>query len=512
MFALPAGRSGPNKPAARALLFSLAPSLAIAGAATSALAEAAGPLAGARPNIVLVMTDDQGKGELSCLGSPILSTPHLDRLYAQSSRFTDFHVSPTCSPTRAAIMAGRHEFKSGVTHTIWERERLSLDTFTLPQMLQRAGYATGIFGKWHLGDEAPYQPGRRGFDEVFIHGAGGIGQSFACSCADAPPNRENRYFDTVVRHNGRFVKTGGFCTDVFFRQALGWIKAQSATDQPFFAYISTNAPHDPMIAPESYKKPFLAAGWDEETAARWGMIVNIDDNIGMLMDKLGEWGVERDTLLIFMTDNGQSHIRGVRNGKRKKLYTAGLRGKKGTPHEGGTRVPALWRWPGRIGAGRDIASLTAHIDLYRTFAELSGGDTPGAQVEGRSLLPLLASGDATADWPDRYLFTHCGRWKDEPGPAGKKYRDCAVRSARYRLVNNRELYDIQNDPGETTDIADRHADVVAAMQAAYESWWASVQPRLVNEGVPPATTRPYVEGYKRQLATEGIPDWLPPAY
>ena len=186
-------------------------------------------LAGKRPNIILVMTDDQGMGDLSCMGNKVLKTPHLDELYARSTRFTDFHVSPTCAPTRSAIMTGRHEFKNGVTHTILERERMTLKATTVAQALGDAGYATGIFGKWHLGDEEPYQPQHRGFQEVFIHGAGGIGQAYNCSCGDAPPNQKNRYFDNVIRHNGQFVQTKGFCTDVFFQAALGWIKQRKET-------------------------------------------------------------------------------------------------------------------------------------------------------------------------------------------------------------------------------------------------------------------------------------------
>src|SRR5215472_1212482 len=176
-----------------------------------------------KPNIILILTDDQGYGDLGRHGNSILKTPNLDRLHDESVRFTDFHVSPTCSPTRSALMTGRHEFRSGVTHTIAERERLSLKATTIAQVLHAAGYTTGIFGKWHLGDEAAYQPGRRGFDEVFIHGAGGIGQTYAGSCGDAPGNT---YFKPAILHNGRFEKTEGFCTDVFFDQALRWIDAQ----------------------------------------------------------------------------------------------------------------------------------------------------------------------------------------------------------------------------------------------------------------------------------------------
>ena len=236
-------------------------------------------LAGTRPNIILVMTDDQGMGDLSCMGNEVLRTPNLDRFYGMSTRFTEFHVSPTCSPTRSAIFSGRHEFRNGVTHTIKERERMALSTTTFPQLLQRAGYQTGIFGKWHLGDEDAYQPYNRGFDEVFIHGAGGIGQSYEGSCADFPPNREadGKYFDNVILHNDTLVQTKGFCTDVFFQAALGWIKSQYDAKTPFFAYIAPNAPHGPMIAPERYKKRFADLGWDESTQGRYLSLIHISE-------------------------------------------------------------------------------------------------------------------------------------------------------------------------------------------------------------------------------------------
>src|SRR5688572_1436470 len=194
-----------------------------------------------RPNIILVMPDDQGYGDLGFTGNPLLKTPHLDAFARGCVRFTDFHVSPTCAPTRAALMTGRHEFKNGVTHTIYERERLTLSATTIPELLKGAGYKTGIFGKWHLGDEAEYQPNRRGFDEVYIHGGGGIGQTYPGSCGDAPGNT---YFNPAILHNGKFVKTDGYCTDLFFAQATRWIES-ARNSGPFFAYITTNAPHSP---------------------------------------------------------------------------------------------------------------------------------------------------------------------------------------------------------------------------------------------------------------------------
>ncbi len=474
-------------------------------------------LAGRRPNIVLVMTDDQGKGELSCLGNEVLKTPHLDELYSQSTRFTDFHVSPTCAPTRSALLTGRHEFRNGITHTILERERLTLNTQTLPQVLAEAGYGTGIFGKWHLGDEDEYQPGQRGFGEVFIHGAGGIGQAYDSSCADAPPNKQNTYFDCVFRHNGQFVQTAGFCTDVIFDAALSWMQTRAQQPEPFFCYLVTNAPHAPMIAPASYKQPFLDLGFDEPTAARYGMIANIDDNIGRLMGKMTEWGLDDNTLFIFMTDNGQSTLKGKQHGKPVALFSGGMRDGKGSPYEGGTRVPAFWRWPGVLRPGQDVDQLVAHMDVFDTLTALAGGQPAvgGIPRDGRTLLPLLEAARVGATpealsqvaWPDRYLFTHVGRWEKNADPNTGKFTKCAVRSERFRFVNNRELYDIEADPAETTNVIDQHPEVVAEMRKAYEAWWATSVPLMVNENVPNAPERPYWVAFERQQASGGIPAW-----
>jgi arylsulfatase len=476
---------------------------------TSALAES---LAGTRPNIILVMTDDQGMGDLSCLGNPVLRTPNLDRFYEMSTRFTDFHVSPTCAPTRSAIFSGRHEFRNGVTHTIKERERMALSTTTFPQLLRKAGYQTGIFGKWHLGDEDAYQPYSRGFSEVFIHGAGGIGQAYEGSCADFPPNRERegRYFDNVILHNEKIVQTKGFCTDVFFEAALGWIKRQHESKTPFFAYITTNAPHGPMLAPEKYKQRFAELGWDENLQGRYGMIENIDDNFGMLMQKLDDWNAWDDTLVIFMTDNGQAGRSAKLNGKKTDIFTAGFKTGKGSTYEGGTHVPAFWRWKGKLGEGVDIPALTAHIDLYKTFCDLAAATIPDGiqQIDGRSLLPLLEN--PQAKWADRYLFVHKGRWAKGSDPNDSKFDGCAVRSQRWRFVNNKELYDISVDPYEQKDVAREHPEVVAKMRTAYDDWWAETLPLMVNEDAPYAAQQPQAVRYEKQLKEGGIPNWSPP--
>ncbi|NOR15483.1 MAG: sulfatase-like hydrolase/transferase [Candidatus Aminicenantes bacterium] len=461
-------------------------------------------LQGRRPNIILVMPDDQGYGDLACHGNPVLKTPQLDALYAHSLRFTKFQVSPTCSPTRSCLMTGRHEFKNGVTHTLGERERLAQSSVTIAEVLKQAGYATGIFGKWHLGDEDDYQPERRGFDETFIHGAGGIGQNYPpTSCADVPPNQENRYFDPVIKHNGTFVKTKGFCSDVFFRQALGWINQQRQGEKPFFAYIVTNAPHAPFIAPDKYKQRFLDLDLPKGLPGFYGMIENIDDNMSLLINKLAEWGLEEDTLLIFMTDNGTS--------AGHAIYNAGMKGNKGTPEEGGTRVPAFFSWKGVLPEGTDVDRLTAHIDLFPTLAALAGVDLPSnGQVEGRSLLPLLQN--QGTEWTDRFLFTHLGRWKKGTDPDLAKFKQCAVRSDRFRFVNNSELYDMSADPGQTTDVIEKYPEIVQKMRSAYDVWWREARALMVNEEVVYEGVAPFIKNYQKQLQTQGIPDWKPPLF
>ena len=461
----------------------------------AAVTAAAGPL---QPNIIFVLTDDQGYGDLSCHGNPVLKTPNLDRLHDEAVRFTDFHVSPTCAPTRSALYSGRHEFRNGVTHTIYERERLTLNATTLAQVLQGAGYTTGIFGKWHLGDQAEYQPNRRGFDEVFIHGGGGIGQTYTGSCGDAPGNT---YFNPAILHNGKFEQTQGYCTDLFFSQALKWIESVKGK-RPFYAYIACNAPHSPLQVPKEYEQLY-AGKVDADTAKFFGMIADIDDNVGRMLAKLKEWGIERDTLVVFMNDNGGT--------AGTKVFNTGMRGQKCTAWLGGTRAISFWRWPGAFKPA-DVSVLTAHIDFFPTIAELAGAKLSGpvqAQMEGRSLVPLLRNPDAA--WPDRVLFTHVGRW--ERGQAAQaKYRDCSVRNSRWQMVGvskagdkQWQLFDVKADPGEKNDVASLHPDVVKELDAAYDKWWDSVQPQLVNENAAGPKVNPFKELYWKQFGKENEP-------
>lgn len=450
-------------------------------------------LAGSKPNIVFVITDDQGYGDVSGNGNPVLKTPNMDRLRSEGVRFEDFMVSPTCSPTRSAVMTGRHEFRNGITHTILERERLTLDATTLPQVLKTAGYTTGIFGKWHLGDEPEYWPSSRGFDEMFIHGCGGIGQTYAGSCGDAPGNK---YFNPMILHNGKFEKTDGYCTDVFFKQAQKWI-GSVAKKQPFFAYIATNAPHAPLNCPQEYEDKF--AGRPKNEAAFFGMIANIDDNLGRLLADLKTLGIENDTLVIFMNDNGGT--------VGTKVFNAGMRGQKVQPYIGGTRASQFWRWPGTL-KPQAVMKLTAHIDILPTLADIAGAkldDKTKKQVEGRSFVSLLK--DPEANWADRYLVTHTGRWPKGEDPNKSKYASCAIRNSRFAMVSagqkaKWELFDLKDDYGQKNDIAAEQPEVVKQMKAAYDKWWDDTLPLLVNENAEQPKENPYKTLFRQQFGKE----------
>ncbi len=452
-------------------------------------------IAGKRPNIVFILTDDQGYGDISAHGNPVLKTPNLDKLRSEGVRFTDFHVSPTCSPTRSALMTGRHEFKNGVTHTILERERLTLNATTIAQLLQSNQYTTGIFGKWHLGDEPEYQPNRRGFDEVFIHGGGGIGQIYPGSCGDAPGNK---YFDPAILHNGRFEKTKGYCADLYYEQATRWIDTQRSSGKPFFAYIPSNTPHAPYIAKPEDKALYEGKGLPAETESFFGMLHNIDQNVGRLLRQLEQWGIDKNTLVIFMNDNGGT--------AGTKVFNAGMRGTKGTAWLGGTRASSFWRWPGTIEPA-DCDALTAHIDFFSTLAEVAGATIPEtlkSQVEGRSLVPLLMNPKAA--WSERALITHFGRWPKWADPNGSKYTMCSVRNPRWHLVSTKgaaqpkwELFDLGLDFGETKDVAAENPRVVAELEQAFEKFWSESLPLMVNEKVLGPEINPFQELYYKQF-------------
>jgi arylsulfatase len=345
-----------------------------------------------------------------------------------------------------------------------------------------------------LGDEPEYRPNRRGFDEMFIHGAGGIGQTYPGSCGDAPGNT---YFNPAILHNDKFVKTDGYCTDVFYAQAIRWMETVKGK-QPFFAYIPTNTPHSPYIARPEDAEPFRGRVPTDKVANFFGMIRNIDENIARLLVKLDEWGLSQNTLVIFMNDNGGT--------AGTKVFNAGMRGDKGTAWLGGTRAASFWRWSGTLQPA-DCGALAAHIDFLPTLAEIAGAPLNAElqqQVEGRSLVPLLVN--PQADWPERLLFTHLGRWPKNADPHDSKFSMCSVRSPRWHLVSDTggrepawKLFDVRADYGEQNDLAAREPDVLKQLAGAYDQWWSDVQPLLVNERVIGPKINPFKEMYWHQF-------------
>ncbi|MEM7537302.1 MAG: arylsulfatase [Chloroflexota bacterium] len=439
----------------------------------------------ANPNVIFVITDDQGYGDLACHGNPVLKTPNLDKMHSESVRLDNYHVGPTCAPTRAGLMTGHYANSTGVWHTIGGRSLLRDNEVSMADIFRENGYVTGLFGKWHLGDTAPYRPQDRGFDEVVCHGGGGVGQT--------PDYWGNNYFDdTYWTHNipdkntpGKdgYTPYDGYCTDIWFNEGLRFIERHK--DKPFFCYISTNAPHSPFLVDPIYSDPYVDHTPNSNRANFYGMVTNIDENFGILRAKLAEWGLTENTLLIFMTDNGSGG--GIAVDANQFLvngHNAGMRGQKGSEYDGGHRVPFFMHWPaGGVTGGHDVPTLTANVDILPTFVELCGLDATDINAldcDGTSIVPLLeqAVSGNELDWPDRAMVTDSQRLVNPI-----KWRKSAVMTGRWRLVNGAELYDINADPEQRTDIAADHADVVAELREAYEAWWVKVS-RQFEEDIP----------------------------
>ncbi len=413
-----------------------------------------------RPNVILVMTDDQGYGDLGCTGNPWIQTPNIDALHADAVRCTDFHVSPLCTPTRGALMTGHRPIRNGAWATTWGRSMLRRDETTLADVFVASGYRTGMFGKWHIGDNYPFRPQDRGFEHVVAHRGGGVGQT--------PDFWGNSYFDDTYFHNGEPQPHEGYCTDIWFDEAMAFI--EGCAGEPFFCYLATNAPHAPYHVAERYEALYRDNP-DIPHPPFYGMITNIDENVGRLRAKLQELEIEDDTILIFMTDNGSSG--GCTLGQGQFVaggYNAGMRGKKGSYYEGGHRVPFFMRWPGAgMRGGRDVEDMVLHVDLLPTFIDLCGLRDPGVEFDGRSAAALLR-GEADA-LPDRVHFLQI---RQSPLPPEKWTN--AVMTRRWRLIHGAELYDITADPAQERDVAAEHPDVVARLRGAHEEWWAEVSP------------------------------------
>ncbi len=426
---------------------------------------------GRRPNVILILTDDQGHGDLGCHGNDRLRTPSLDRLYRESVRFTNFYTCALCSPTRASLLTGRYNYRTGVVDTWVGQALMRTGEVTIAELLKAAGYRTGIFGKWHLGDNFPLRSMDQGFDESLVHNDGLIG-----SISDPA---DNHYDDPVLQHNGRPKKYTGYCTDIFFNAAWDFISADRS--RPFFVYLATNVPHYPLEVADSYARPYREMGFDEKTSRTYGMIANLDENVGHLLERLEEREIDEDTVIIFMSDNGPQH------GDR---YNTGLRDIKGSMYDGGIKVPFFVRWPGRLAAGRDVDRIAAHIDVLPTLLEIGGVSLPAhVKLDGRSLAPLLL-GDGGTNWADRMLFFQQCRPDLEGIDRPRPFTHCAVRSQQYKIVmtaadpaeqetraigfEETQLFDMAADPGEKNDIARDHPQIVREMRAAYEDWFRDV--------------------------------------
>ena len=427
----------------------------------------------AAPNVIVVITDDQGYGDLSIHGNPVLQTPNLDALAKQSIRLTDFHVSPMCTPTRGQLMTGIDALRNRAMNVSSGRTLLRRDLPTMANLMKDAGYRTGIFGKWHLGDNYPYRPQDRGFDEALWFPSSHIGA--------VPDHWENDYFDDVYLRRDKATKVEGYCTDVFFDAAMEWIDAGRDSGEPFFAYIPTNAPHGPLWVPDRYREsvrraieanadklPDMPPGRREDLVSFLAMIANFDENLGRLLKFLDDRGMAEDTIVVFLTDNGST--------MGPVYYNAGMRGGKTTLWEGGHRVPCFVRWPGGdLGEPRDVDSLTQVQDLLPTLLELGGIETSeDLRFDGSSLAGLLRRGEPLED---RMLVINYSRmpFSDEGVPASIPTKEgAAVLWKRWRLLHGRELYDLAADPAQTTDVAASNPEVVAAMREHLDRWWAGL--------------------------------------
>ncbi|MEM6332202.1 MAG: arylsulfatase [Planctomycetota bacterium] len=421
------------------------------------------------PNILLIVTDDQGYGDMSCHGNPILKTPAIDRLHRESTRLTDFHVGPTCAPTRATLLTGHYANSTGVWHTVGGRSLLREDEWTLADALGEAGYATGLFGKWHLGDNYPYRPMDRGFSETVIHGGGGITQT--------PDHWGNDYFDDTYRRNGVPTRYAGYCTDVWFGLAREFIASHRG--QPWLCVLAPNAPHSPFNVEPRYAEPYRGRVPDRR-ARFYGMIANLDENLAELRGWLADEGLADDTILVFMTDNGTSGGASPdAEGFVHDGFNAGMRGVKGSAYEGGHRTPCFIHHPrGGLDRGRDIGDLTASVDLMPTLLDLAGIALPsGRSFDGVSLAPILA-GRPQPQLAERIVVTDSQRL-----PRPEKWRQFSAMLGSWRLIDGDRLYDLASDPEQRFDIAGDHPATVERLRVGYERWWERVSARI-DEPIP----------------------------
>ncbi len=464
-----------------------------------------------RPNIIVVMPDDMGYGDLGATGNPVIRTPHLDRFAKESAELSNFYVSPVCSPTRASLMTGRYNYRTRCIDTFKGRSMMEPDEVTMAEALKEEGYATGIFGKWHLGDNFPLRPQDQGFDEVLIHRGGGLAQP------SEPIENDKRYTDPILFHNGEKIQAKGYCTDVYFDAAIDFMKKSQESGDPFFVYLPPNAPHGPYHdVPEDllayYQSidltPALAGNVSDkhkDTVARvFAMVENIDQNMGKMDAFLKESELLKNTLVLFFTDNGPNSMR----------YVGPFRGMKATVHEGGIHTMFYARWPEVLKAGVKSDRISAHIDIMPTLLEAAGAKASGdVKFDGKSVLPLL-KGEGK-EWPDRSLViqTHRG---DVPQP----FHHFALMTQDWKLLRGSgfgletldgqanvpgfELYHISEDRGETNNLYESKPEKVQELRKTYEAWMADVSSTREDNYAPP---RIFLGADEELISDLSIQDW-----
>ncbi|MEM9328280.1 MAG: arylsulfatase [Bacteroidota bacterium] len=439
-----------------------------------------------RPNVILVITDDQGYGDLGFHGNSLIQTPRIDAFAQQSIRFDNFHVSPVCAPTRASLLTGRYSLRTGIRDTYNGGAIMAPGEVTVAEVLGDAGYSTGIFGKWHLGDNYPSRPMDQGFEESLIHLAGGMGQPGDVTNFFA--GTDSSYFDPILWHNGATEQYEGYCSDVFTDQAVEFIEQNA--EKPFFCYLAYNAPHTPLQVPQAYYDMYADVDpttateqpirhtmteKDKEDARRvYGMVSNIDWNFGKVLDKLDELDITDKTIVIFMTDNGP----------QQRRYNDYMNGRKGSVYRGGTRVPFFFRYPSKFPEQAQIDAITAHLDVLPTLTELCRATLPNDRsIDGQSMIPLL-NGDE-ADWADRSLFFYWTRRYPE------LYHNIALQKGAHKLVGHTdynaqlsdfELFNVQEDPSELENLVANNKEMATELKGELDRIYSELvnSPNLVT--------------------------------
>ena len=446
-----------------------------------------------RPNVIVIMSDDQGGGDYGFLGNEVIRTPELDAMHRRSGFLSRFYVSPVCAPTRASLMTGRYNYRTRCIDTYIGRAMMDTEEVTLAEHLRDAGYQTGIYGKWHLGDNYPMRPQDQGFSQSLVHRGGGIGQP------SDPIGAEGKYTDPTLIKNGVETKMKGYCTDIYFDAAMDFIGNSVKREKNFFTYIATNAPHGPFhdVPVDLYNEyqkvdftPILVSKLNpkrfeqerDKLARIAAMITNIDENVGRLFKKLDALGVRENTIVVYLNDNGPNTMR----------YVGDMRGMKSHVDDGGIRSPLLFHWPRRVKAGATSDELCAHIDLVPTILDACEISTrPGHKIDGRSFLPLLTDDDAS--WPTRQVVFQSHR-----GNVPQRFHHFALHEHPWKLVHpsgfgkegfegtaNLELYNLQEDPRQQHNVAQQYPEVFDRLKGGYEAWFQEVSSTRPNNYDPP---------------------------